>query len=191
MMPNSAIFIAALTMFVGLLAWAAVSDFRRYIIPNQVSLAVLALYPVFVLSAPEAVPWQASLILAAVFFAVGFVMYLLRAMGAGDAKLLPVVVLWVGPKDFAVFMLVMLGTSFVLAGIVGLRTAVAQLRAGEGAGPGAGGTATATFSPFGRMGRVLGELRHVPFLKIQVPYGVAIAAGGVWVAVNALFTTLR
>jgi hypothetical protein len=42
-----------------------------------------------------------------------------------------------------------------------------------------------------RTWRVLAEIRHVPFLKIQIPYGVAIAAGGIWVAINALFTTLR
>jgi hypothetical protein len=54
----------------------------------------------------------------------------------------------------------------------------------------AGGAAVAV-SGLARFGRLLGELRHVPFLKIQVPYGVAIAAGGITVAVNAVFTTLR
>jgi hypothetical protein len=54
----------------------------------------------------------------------------------------------------------------------------------------AGGAAVAV-SGFTRFARLLGELRHVPFLKIQVPYGVAIAAGGISVAVNAVFTTLR
>lgn len=189
MLSATAIFVVALTIFIGLLLWAATTDFRRYIIPNQVSLGVLALYPVFVLSAPEPVFWQFALIMAAVFFVVGFVMYLARAMGAGDAKLLPVVVLWVGPKDFAAFMIVLLGSSFVLAAIVGARTALAQIRANEAAGQGGG--ATVALSAPARVIRFLAEFRHVPFLKIQVPYGVAIAAGGIWVAVNALFTTLR
>jgi prepilin peptidase CpaA len=187
MLSGTAIFVVALTIFSGLLAWAAVSDFRRYLIPNQVSLGVLALYPVYVLSAPTPVYWEWALVMAAVFFAVGFAMYLVRAMGAGDAKLLPVVMLWVGAKDFTVFILVLIGGSVLLAGVVGLRTALAQVRADERE---SGGAAVAV-SPLVRFGRLLGELRHVPFLKIQVPYGVAIAAGGITVAVNTLFTTLR
>ena len=187
MLSGTAIFVVSLTIFSALLVWAAVSDFRRYIIPNQVSLGALALYPVYVLSSPEVVHWQWALVMAGVFFAVGFVMYLVRAMGAGDAKLLPVVMLWVGPKDFTVFILVLIGGSFVLALVVGVRTALAQIRATERE---QGGAAVAV-SPLGRLGRLLLELRHVPFLKIQVPYGVAIAAGGITVAVNALFTTLR
>jgi len=189
MLSTTAIFVVALTIFSALLLWAAVSDYRRYIIPNQVSLGALALYPVYVLSAPEPVAWVFALVMAAVFFAVGFAMYLLRAMGAGDAKLLPVVMLWVGPKDFTAFMIVLLGGSLVLAGVVGVRTALAQLRASEREAA-AGGAAVAV-SALARVGRLIGELRHVPFLKIQVPYGVAIAAGGIWVALNALFTTLR
>ena len=187
MLSGTAIYVVALTIFSALLAWAAVSDFRRYIIPNQASLGVLALFPVYVLSAPTPVYWQWALVMGGVFFAVGFVMYLVRAMGAGDAKLLPVVMLWVGAKDFTVFMLVLIGGSLVLAGVVGLRTATAQVRANE---RDSGGAAVAV-SPLVRFARVMGELRHVPFLKIQVPYGVAIAAGGITVAVNALFTTLR
>jgi prepilin peptidase CpaA len=189
MLSVTAIFVVALTIFAGLLTWAAISDFRRFIIPNQVSLGVLALYPVYVLSAPEPVHWQFALVMAAVFFAVGFVMYLVRAMGAGDAKLLPVVMLWIGPKDFTPFMIVLLGSAFVLAGVVGARMALVQIRAIEAAGE--GGTATVELSLLGRVFRFLSEFRHVPFLKIQVPYGVAIAAGGIWVAINALFTTLR
>jgi prepilin peptidase CpaA len=187
MLSITAISVVALTMFSGLLAWAAVSDWRRYIIPNQVSLGALALYPVYALSAPEPVNWQFALIMAGIFFAVGFVMYLMRAMGAGDAKLLPVVMLWTGPKDFATFIVVLVGGSLLLALVIGVRTALAQMRASERE---AGGAAVAV-SGFARFARLLGELRHVPFLKIQVPYGVAIAAGGITVAVNTLFTTLR
>lgn len=194
MLSGTAIFVAALTIFCALLAWAAVSDFRRYLIPNQVTLGVLALYPVYVLSAPESVHWQFAMAMALIFFAVGFVMYLVNAMGAGDAKLLPAVMLWVGPKEFMTFMVVMLGAAFILAGVVGVRTALAQVRADETAGEGAstaGGGAAVALSGLARLGRILVELRHVPFLKIQVPYGVAIAAGGICIAINALFTTLR
>ncbi len=187
MLSTTAIAIVALTMFTGLLAWAAVSDFRRFVIPNQVSLGALVLYPVYVMSAPDPVNWQWALIMAGVFFAVGFAMYALRAMGAGDAKLLPVVMLWVGAKDFTLFIVVLVGGSLLLALVIGVRTALAQMRATERED---GGAAVAV-SGLARFARLLGELRHVPFLKLQVPYGVAIAAGGIAVAVNAVFTTLR
>jgi prepilin peptidase CpaA len=187
MLSTTAISIIALTMFSGLLVWAAISDFRRYIIPNQVSLGVLALFPVYVLSAPNPVNWQWALVMAGVFFAVGFVMWLTRAMGAGDAKLLPAVMLWVGAKDFTTFMVVLIAGSLVLAFVIGVRTALAQMRATERE---SGGAAVAV-SGFARFARLVGELRHVPFLKIQVPYGVAIDAGGITVAVNTVFTTLR
>lgn len=190
-MPTAdATFGLALTIFSGLLLWAAVSDFRRYLIPNQVSLGALALYPVYALSAPEPVQWLWALVMAIVFFGVGFVMYLMKAMGAGDAKLLPVVVLWAGPKGMASFLVVLIGSAVILAGVVGVRTALAQMRAGERAGDG-GEAAAAAISPLARLGRLVSDLRHVPFLKIQVPYGVAIAAGGIAVAINAIFTTLR
>ena len=190
-MTNATVFAAALTMFVMLLAWAAVSDYRRYLIPNQVTLGALALYPVFVLSAPEPTAWVFALVMAAVFFAVGFAMYMLRAMGAGDAKLMPVVVLWAGPKEFTLFLIVLLGASFVLAGWMGARTALAQIRAEDRDSAPQGGAAAVPASPFARAGRFLAELRHVPLLKIQVPYGVAISAAGIAVAVNTMFTTLR
>jgi prepilin peptidase CpaA len=187
MLSPTAISVVALTMFSGLLVWAAVSDFRRYIIPNQVSLGILALYPIFVLSSPDPVNWQWALVMAGVFFAVGFVMWLTRTMGAGDAKLLPAVILWVSAKEFTTFMVVLLAGSLVLAFVIGVRTALAQMRASERE---AGGAAVAV-SGFARFARLIGELRHVPFLKIQVPYGVAIAAGGITAAVNTVFTTLR
>src|SRR6185369_5475597 len=107
MLPANIVCLVALTLFAGLMLWAAASDFRRYLIPNQVSLGALGLFPVYVLSAPAPVQWQWSLAIAAVLFAIAFVMYLLRAFGAGDAKLLPVVVLWVGPKNFTLFILVL------------------------------------------------------------------------------------
>lgn len=193
MLSTTAIAIVALTIFSALLVWAAVSDFRRYIIPNQVSLGALALYPVYVMSAPEPINWQWSLVMAGIFFTVGFVMYVVRAMGAGDAKLLPVVMLWVGGKDFTTFIVLLIGGSLVLAFVIGVRTALAQMRASEreAAGAAASGGAAVAVSGFTRFARLVGELRHVPFLKIQVPYGVAIAAGGIAVAVNAVFTTLR
>ena len=182
--------VAALTLFCGLLLWAAVSDFRRYLIPNQVSLGALALFPVYVMSAPVPVQWQLALAIAAGFLVVAFGMYLVRAIGAGDAKLLPVVVLWAGPKNLVLFILILAASSVVPAGIVGLRAAVAQMKANATA-QGAGGAAAVEISGLARLRGAVGALGYTQLLKLKMPYGVAIAAGGIVVAVNAMFTTHR
>ena len=83
MLSTTAISVVALTIFSGLLVWAAVSDFRRYIIPNQVSLGALALYPVYVLSAPEPVNWQWALVMAGVWTSVCVMFPALDAKAAG------------------------------------------------------------------------------------------------------------
>jgi prepilin peptidase CpaA len=189
MLTATAIAIAALVAYCGLLLWAALSDFRAFIIPNQVSLGALALYPAYAASVPQVANWAGSLVIAAIFFAVGYGMWRLRTMGAGDAKLLPVAVLWAGSANVTPFLLSLVGASFALALIIGLRTAAARARRPEAA---AGAAADAIHgAPFARAARALGELRYVPFMKLQVPYGVAIATAGIIIAINTAFTVAR
>ena len=189
MVPANIVWLVALTLFCGLMLWAAASDFRRYLIPNQVSLGALALFPVYVMSAPAPVQWQWALAIAAGLFVVAFGMYLVGALGAGDAKLLPVVVLWAGPKNLVLFILVLAASSVVLAGIVGLRAAVAQMKSNAVVEEARGGPAAELSGP--RWRRAVSGLGYFQFLKVKLPYGVAIAAGGIVVAVNTMFTTLR
>src|SRR5262249_27526849 len=128
MLPGNVICLVALALFSGLLLWAAISDWRRFQIPNQVCLAALALFPVYAASAPSSVQWEWSLAIAAAVFLVGFGMYLVRALGAGDAKLLPVVVLWAGPANLTLLLLALALSSVLLAGIMGLRGALVEFR---------------------------------------------------------------
>lgn len=83
--------------FAAVLGLAAVCDLRSFRIPNRYSLALAALYPVHVLSAPWAVDWLAAVILAVTVLGVGFVLFSFRLFGGGDAKLMAVVALWAGP----------------------------------------------------------------------------------------------
>lgn len=182
----------ALTMFAGLMVWAAISDFRSHIIPNQISLGALALYPIYVMSAPEPVGWIGAAIMAAVFFAVGFLMFALRAMGAGDVKLMTVAVLWTGPKGFGTFILVLAGAGLALAVITAFRAVLAKRRAAALAAP--GGEAIVAETPasvFARARGFLAEFRYIPLLKLDTPYGVAIAAAALAAGVNHVFTVLR
>jgi prepilin peptidase CpaA len=181
--------IIALTMFAALMIWAAISDFRSHIIPNQISLGALALYPVFVMSAPEPVGWIGAAIMAAVFFGVGFLMFALRAMGAGDVKLITVAVLWTGPKGFGLFILVLAGAGLALAVVTAFRAVLAKRRAA--APPGEALAAETPASAVARVRGFLAEFRYIPLLKLDTPYGVAIAAAALTAAVNHAFTVLR
>jgi prepilin peptidase CpaA len=73
-----------------------VSDTTRYIIPNWLVGGLLLLYPVWVWLAPVEVDWPMGLLMAGVLLAVGFGMFALGLIGAGDAKLLMALGLYVG-----------------------------------------------------------------------------------------------
>lgn len=163
-------------LFVGLLVWAAATDFRSFIIPNKISLSVLVLYPAYVLTAPAPLHWDTALIAGAVVFVVGLVMFNFGVMGGGDVKLATGCVIWAGPKLFLPFMLVMLVSSLVVALIFAMRTAMDAARAAAGQGG-----AAQTLSLGRTVGSAVIGLRHVPLLKMTIPYGVAISAAGVYV----------
>ncbi|MCA0941684.1 A24 family peptidase [Salipiger pacificus] len=72
---------------VALLGWVAVYDARNFTIRNGTVLALLALYVLAqgVLLFPTL---RGDLVAGALLFGIGFVMWLLRGLGAGDAKLM-------------------------------------------------------------------------------------------------------
>ena len=154
--------------FVAILIAAAANDFRRYLIPNSYVLAIAALYPVHVLSAPGTVAWIPALAVAAVVFAIGAAFFAMKAMGGGDAKLLTVVALWAGPQHIVAVTAVILAAAIALAVAFALRLAVAEARTPAG------------FS----IALAFANFRHAPILKLTVPYGVAVAAGGVYAALK-------
>ena len=71
-------------------------DLTRFIIPNELNLAFILLYPVFLLLTPADIIWWQSLLVMAAFFGVGFLMFLANVMGGGDIKLLIALSLWIG-----------------------------------------------------------------------------------------------
>lgn len=73
-------------------------DATRFIIPNELNLAFILLYPVFIILTPEPVEWWWSLAVMAAFFAVGLLLFLGNIFGGGDVKLLIVLSLWIGWK---------------------------------------------------------------------------------------------
>ena len=76
-------------------------DWRSRQVPHWTVVGLLTLWLVLVLTAPERLgfgPW-AGLLCGGAALALGMLCYALGWWGAGDAKLLAVLALWVGPDD--------------------------------------------------------------------------------------------
>lgn len=157
-----------LLALVAVMAWAAVYDAMWFRIPNAIPLAVLALYPIYLLAGGQGLAqlhWAAAI--AAATFLFGAFMFSRGWMGGGDVKLLTVLALWAGPAHFPA-MIVMIS---VAGGVLAL---IALL-------PGR----AATLSWLALNLRVALHLPEAPRTaggKRTIPYGVAIAVGGLHLA---------
>ncbi len=153
MVPEMAIFhLGVLVAAAGLLIFAAISDAQRYLIPNLICLALLLLFPLYVVTAPNEVAWAQHLGVFVLVLAAGFAMFAWNIAGAGDIKLLAVTGLWAGPHLVALFLFVTAITGGLLALIV----------------------AGITY----RRNLVRGAKNAVALARVPIPYGVAIAIGG-------------
>ena len=139
--------------FAVLLIGAAWSDARSYLIPDRYSLVIALLHPAYALTGSDP-----SLIVGAT--AVGTGVLLIAAglfagglMGGGDVKLLSAAALWAGPAQVVPFLLVVAMAGGLLSLLVLLRVRAAAIA-----------------------GRPVAAQRRC------VPYGLAIAAGGLYVA---------
>lgn len=93
--------------------WVAWNDMKFMKIPNR---AVIALFGVFVFLGLLTLPFETYVwrwVAAIAVLAVGFVLNMARAMGAGDAKFLAAMAPYADPQDFN--LLVMLMASMLLA----------------------------------------------------------------------------
>jgi prepilin peptidase CpaA len=139
-----------------LLIWAAASDVQRYVIPNRISLSLLVLYPGYALTLSPTQIGVAAAIAAGVFL-LGAVLFSYGIMGGGDVKLLAATSLWAGGAYFPTFL--------VLTVLAGGLLAVWW------------GPVLRYFFPAIAMAKSANG-------RPAVPYGVAIATGGVFVAMN-------
>ncbi|WP_420348396.1 A24 family peptidase [Pelagibius sp.] len=154
--------------FSGLLIMAAASDCRNLTVPNRFSVALVALYPSFVIASGGTVDWLNGLIFASAAFFVGFILFALRLCGGADVKLFAAVTLWAGPSLMFPMVLCTTIAGGLLAVALWFRHRL--LRA-----------ATPTSAFF---------VKSDPdFIKQPMPYGVAIAAGGLYVALQLLIST--
>jgi prepilin peptidase CpaA len=154
LMAFAAFHIAALLGAAMLLAAAAVNDARYYRIPNKICAAMFALFPLFVLTAPQSLDWKQHVMVFFLVLASGFAMFMGHLAGAGDIKLLAVTGLWAGPHLMAVFLV----TTAIAGGFVALAMA---------------------FLTHMRNRSARRERKStVAVAKVPIPYGIAIAIGG-------------
>ncbi len=147
------LFFAALTCLMVLVMYF---DFTRYIIPNWLNALVGIMYPLMVLTTAAPIAWNTALIGAIIVFAVGYGVYRMGWMGAGDIKLFTVTALWIGAARLPEYIMVVA----VLGGLMSI--AVVLLR---------------KMAPmyYGR-----GEGKMPPRIlqyDAPLPYGLAIASG--------------
>jgi prepilin peptidase CpaA len=164
--------------FLTLLGLAAFKDICERRIPNRLTGALAALYPVYVLVSPTPVAWPAAVGLAAVVFVIGLGLFARGLIGGGDVKLLAALSLWAGPEQFVWFILVttLAGGALSLfslcywrwGGLIEARLATLGLAPTTGRAP---------VSPEAPTGGSTAR-------STTLPYGVAIAAGGIAIVVE-------
>lgn len=103
--------------YVFLLAFAAVSDYRKLLIPNWISIALIGLFFIFAAFVRPELPMMSHVGVAVAVLAVGLVLFALRWMSGGDVKLLAAVALWAGPDQVlsVIFVVTLLGALLAVA----------------------------------------------------------------------------
>lgn len=151
--------------FAALLILAAWSDWRSLTIPNRYSLALVGLFPSYVVASGGDVAWLQHVIFGASAFAAGFLLFSLRICGGGDVKLFAAAALWAGPALF----IPLLFYTAVCGGIMAVALWLHHKmdRAGVAA-------------------NLIFASSEASFAKQPMPYAVAIAAGGLFVALQLL-----
>jgi len=148
--------------------WAIYSDLTRRILSNKLCLATSCLYPFYLgLTHMEGhgLPLSdilISLALSGLIFAVCAGFFALGVMGGGDVKFIPIVALWAGTSHILNFLLItaMVGGLFAAAIIIQNRLKASKY-----------------FKSSENINLSMAKER-----ESEVPYGVGIAMGGLYVA---------
>jgi prepilin peptidase CpaA len=146
--------------FLSLVLVAAASDIVMYRSPNVVVLMILVLYPIYVIVAPGEQEWLQSSGIFVLTIAVGIPLAHFKIFGGGDMKLLAGILLWAGPAlAFPALIIAMIAGGLVsLVMLTNVRFVIAN-----------------ALTSIGR--ESLGKI----FLAKNMPYGVGLAFGGVFV----------
>ena len=139
------------------LLWAAKSDIETMTISNRLTAGLAAAFvPAALLLGLSPEQWGVHIGLGFAGLVAGMILFALRVMGGGDAKLIAATTLWLGTDGTLAFLVyTALAGGVLTLGLLWARRNVAQF-------------AHALPAPIGR---------HLE-AKGDIPYGVAICAGG-------------
>lgn len=162
---------AAIAGFAFCLLWAAASDARGFLIPNRAVAAIAVLFPVHLLArmiasgavTPVLTDGVVALALASIVLIAGFGLFAIQLIGGGDAKLAAAAALWAGSDNILPFLIIASLAGGALASTVLLWRAAFPHLEGE-----------PSYESIG--------VRLKRGLKTPVPFGVAIAAAGLFIA---------
>lgn len=153
-LPQLSLLAAALALMI-----AAVSDLRRYLIPDTCSLALCACFALYVLSGATEGAWPLHLAIATLIFLAGAGLFAAGLAGGGDVKLFAATALWAGPDLLAALLVIMSLAGGLLALVVLGRTWMVR-----------------------RLAPITAEQRtDISVVGQPIAYGVAIAIGGIFV----------
>jgi Flp pilus assembly protein protease CpaA len=181
MLPLYACFGGLLT----LLVLAALTDLRERRIPNWLTASTAALYPVYLVLSPVPTGWLGALGLALLIGVIGLALFARQLIGGGDVKLIAAISLWAGLEHFAVFALVttLTGGAMALATLWLQRWNPLIQAHLAGFGVAAGGRHESATRADPPSAGEPGSARPVP---ATLPYGIAIAVGGVAVVIELM-----
>lgn len=137
---------------------AAWSDAIDYTIPNRLVVSLVVLYPAFVMTSAHDIDWLMALAVSTGILALGLFLYGTGKMGAGDVKLIAATALWAGTEHTFAFIIL----TAIAGGVLSLMLLVRL-----------------------NYGWVVGRPSTSQTTK-QVPYGIAIATGGLIVAAKLI-----
>lgn len=149
--------------FIALMLVAMWHDATRMIIPNWISLALVAGFVLTQFVVP--MPFQTIALHAlcgSVFFAIGYVLFHFGLFGGGDVKLLAAVMLWLGFPPVPVFLVLMSFFGAVIALFLGARAFIMN-----------------------REGSISERLKSA--MRGEIPYGLAIGLAAIVVVLGSSF----
>ena len=161
-----------------LLASAAMIDLRMRRIPNWLTAGVVLLYPLYLVVGPTPVAWLASVAIALGAFLLGIALFARAMIGGGDVKLIAGITLWAGPEHLLLFALV---TSLAGGGLALIALWYQRWQGVIDAHLAAIGWSQAQTAC--AEGDAAGQ---ASLDRLGLPYGVAIAAGGLAVLAQLL-----
>lgn len=141
-------------LFLALCVFAALHDLNSLTIPNWLNLTLALLFVPAVFASGMPMEMIGGHVLAGLAaFVIAFALFAFNIFGGGDAKMIPAVMLWLGPDVAFMFALSMALAGGVIALLILMIRKSVPVEA------------------------VPGPVRAAFYEKAGVPYGVAIAAG--------------